>query len=72
MCRNIKKLRLPDRQPDDHELHDAALQFVRKITGFNAPSRVNQEAFDRAVDEIASVSRALFNTLRLRQTASQS
>lgn len=71
MCRNIKKLRLPNRPPDDQELHNAALQFVRKITGFNAPSRVNQEAFNRAVDDIAAVSRTLFESLRVRQAADQ-
>ncbi len=42
MCRNIKRLRNPEHSPTDHELHDAALQFIRKISGFRAPSRANQ------------------------------
>jgi hypothetical protein len=63
MCRNIKKLRDPNRAPTDAELHDAALQFVRKISGYNAPSRANQQAFDTAVSEIATVARKMFREL---------
>ena len=63
MCRNIKRLRHPDHPPTDHELHDAALQFVRKISGYNKPSQVNQEAFDAAVAEIAASSRRLLESL---------
>lgn len=54
MCRNIKRLRHPEHAPTDQELHDAALQFVRKISGFNAPSRANQDAFDAAVRDAGS------------------
>jgi hypothetical protein len=64
MCRNIKKLRRPDAQPSDSELADAALQFVRKISGFNAPSQANQEAFERAVRDITRASRTLFDRLK--------
>jgi hypothetical protein len=67
MCRNIKRLRHADHAPTDAELHDAALQFVRKISGFQAPSQANQEAFDRAVREVASVSRTLFQSLKVRR-----
>ena len=63
MCRNIKKLRQADRLPNDAELHDAALQFVRKISGYRVPSRANREAFDRAVDEIAEAGRRMFGEL---------
>lgn len=63
MCRNIKKLRFPDRPPTDEELQDAALQFVRKVSGYRKPSRVNREIFDRAVNEIAETSRKLFDEL---------
>jgi hypothetical protein len=66
MCRNIKRLRHPDHPPTDHELHDAALQFVRKISGFNAPSQANQLAFDTAVRDVAAVARVLFQSLHLR------
>ena len=60
MCRNIKKLRYNDRMPSDWELEDAALQFIRKISGYRKPSKKNQDAFEKAVLEIAGVSRELF------------
>lgn len=63
MCRNIKTLRRPDAAPTDQELHDAALQFIRKISGYRKPSRANQEPFDRAVGEVAAVSRRLFDAI---------
>lgn len=63
MCRNIKRLRHPGQAPTDQELHDAALQFVRKISGFTAPSRANQDPFDTAVRDVARASRALFQSL---------
>jgi hypothetical protein len=66
MCRNIKRLRRPDRRPTDEELHDAALQFVRKLTGYRVPSRANQEAFDSAVVAVATVTRDLFERLVIR------
>ncbi len=68
MCRNIKKLRRPDQLPTDHELNDAALQFVRKISGFHRPSQANQEAFDAAVQEVALAARRLFRSLRVRES----
>jgi len=66
MCRNIKRLRQPGRQPTDHELHDAALQFVRKISGFHAPSQANEAAFDAAVRDVAAAGRVLFHSLHVR------
>jgi len=63
MCRNIRKLRQPDRAPTDQELRDAALQFVRKVSGYRVPSRANQAAFDHAVDDIAAVTRKMFVNL---------
>lgn len=63
MCRNIKKLRYEDRKPTDQELQDAALQFVRKISGYRKPSRINQKAFDQAVLKIAGISKKLFTEL---------
>lgn len=66
MCRNIKRLRHPDHQPSDLELRDAALQFVRKISGFHAPSQANSAAFAAAVDDITAVSRKLFQSLQVR------
>lgn len=64
MCRNIKKLRYPDRPPTEAELSLAALQFVRKISGYRTPSQRTQPAFDRAVEEIAAVSKRLFDELQ--------
>ena len=63
MCRNIKKLRNHEHTPTDQELHDAALQFVRKISGFNTPSRANQAAFDHAVRDVSRAARVLFDSL---------
>lgn len=65
MCRNIKKLRFNDRNPSREELNDAALQFVRKISGYRKPSKVNQRAFDQAVLKITKVSQELFENLNL-------
>lgn len=53
MCRNIKPLYHFDPPASDEEIHAAALQFVRKVSGFNKPSQANQGAFDRAVEEVA-------------------
>jgi hypothetical protein len=66
MCRNIKQLRRPERAPTDEELELAALQFVRKISGYREPASVNREAFDRAVKNIAGVGRTLFEELEVK------
>ncbi len=63
MCRNIKKLRRQDRAPTDDELREAALQFVRKISGYHAPSRANRQAFDGAVHDVARAAHILFDSL---------
>ena len=65
MCRNIKRLRRPGEVATDEEIRDAALQFVRKISGFRKPARVNQEPFDAAVAEIAAASRTLLERLHV-------
>jgi hypothetical protein len=59
MCRSIKTLRRPDQAATDEEIRAAALQFVRKVSGYREPSRVNAEAFARAVEEIAGSSKRL-------------
>jgi hypothetical protein len=56
MCRSIKRLREGDVPASEQEIREAALQYVRKVSGFRAPSRRHEEAFDQAVDEIAEVS----------------
>lgn len=52
MCRNIKTLHNFDPPASDQEMHDAAVQFVRKLSGFTRPSKANEEAFNQAVEEV--------------------
>lgn len=67
MCRSIKTLRPPFvADPTDDEIQAAALQYVRKVSGFRAPSRANQETFDRAVATIARATRELVDALEVR------
>jgi hypothetical protein len=61
MCRSIKTLRRPDETATEEEIRAAALQFVRKVSGYRAPSRKNEEAFNAAVDEVASASQRLLD-----------
>ncbi len=68
MCRNIKTLFNFDPPVTDEEVRAAALQFVRKISGFNKPSKANEASFQSAVDEIAAISKRLL--LSLDTTAS--
>ena len=63
MCRNIKTLFNFDPPVTEEETQAAALQYVRKITGFNKPSKANEAAFVAAVDEIAAISRELLRSL---------
>jgi hypothetical protein len=63
MCRNIKTLFNFDPPVTDEEIRDASLQFVRKLSGFTKPSKVNEAAFDRAVDQTAEVARTLMHSL---------
>jgi hypothetical protein len=63
MCRNIHTLFNYEPPATDHEVRDAALQYVRKISGFTKPSRANEEAFAHAVDEIATATQRLIDSL---------
>ena len=63
MCRNIKTLFNFEPPVTEDEVRAASLQFVRKITGFNKPSKVNERAFEEAVEEIAAVSARLLHSL---------
>ena len=63
MCRNIHTLYNFEPAATDDEIRDAALQYVRKISGFTKPSRANEEAFHRAVDEVAAASKRLLDSL---------
>jgi hypothetical protein len=66
MCRSIKQLRRPDAPPTDEEIEAAALQFVRKISGYRAPSKANAPAFNAAVEEIGAASRRLLEGVGAR------
>jgi hypothetical protein len=63
MCRNIRTLHNFEPPATDEEVRDAALQYVRKISGFTKPSRANAEAFERAVDAVATASAQLLDEL---------
>lgn len=63
MCRNIRTLFNFDPPATDEEIAAAALQFVRKVSGYSKPSRANQEAFDQGVDEVAAACRRLLDGL---------
>jgi hypothetical protein len=63
MCRSIKTLFNFEPPVTDEEIRSASLQFVRKLSGFNKPSKANEDAFLRAVDEVAAVSKKLLTSL---------
>ena len=66
MCRSIKTLRSLDAPATAEEVEAAALQFVRKVSGYRKPSRANQDVFDAAVSEIAAVSQSMLDNLVVR------
>jgi len=68
MCRSIKKLRDPEHFPDEEEIRAAALQYVRKISGYRQPSRVNQLAFELAVTEVTASTRTLLEKIQSNTT----
>jgi hypothetical protein len=63
MCRSIKTLRRPEPPVTDEEIQAAALQFIRKVSGFRKPSKTNQPAFDGAVDKVAIEVRRLLDRI---------
>ena len=63
MCRNIKTLFNFDPPATDEEIREASIQFVRKLSGFNKPSKANEVAFDRAIEEVATAARNLLDSL---------
>jgi len=65
MCRSIKTLRRSDAPATDEEVQAAALQFVRKVSGYRAPSRRNAAAFDEAVDDVAAITRRLLDEIAM-------
>lgn len=68
MCRNIKTLFNFEPPASELEIRDASLQFVRKLSGFNVPSKANEAAFERAVEEVAASARSLINSLTTNAT----
>ena len=68
MCRSIKPLRLPDRPATELEIQEAALQYVRKVSGYRKPSKANEEAFNKAIDEIAEATRLMLEKLNHMKT----
>lgn len=64
MCRSIKTLRNSEVPASEEDIRAAALQYVRKVSGYRKPSKVNEEAFERAVEEVAGVTRALLDQLK--------
>lgn len=63
MCRSIKQLRNADVRPSDEEIQAAALQFIRKVSGYRKPSQANAPAFDSAVEEVALATKRLLEQL---------
>ena len=68
MCRSIKQLRNSDIPATDEEIRAAALQFIRKVSGYRKPSKANEEAFERAVEEVAEVTHRLLEELKIAHT----
>ena len=67
MCRSIKSLRLPDRPATEQEIQEAALQYVRKVSGYRKPSKVNEESFNKAINEIAEATKKMLEELNQKQ-----
>jgi hypothetical protein len=66
MCRSIKQLRNVEVPATEEEIRLAALQFVRKVSGYRKPSKVNEEAFERAVNDVAEATQNLINSLAIK------
>jgi hypothetical protein len=69
MCRSIKTLRNTEIPATEEEVRAAALQFVRKVSGYRKPSRINEEAFERAVEEVARATQVLLDGLKQPQSS---
>jgi len=66
MCRSIKQLRNVEVPATDEEIRAAALQFVRKVSGYRKPSKLNEAVFERAVEEVAQATQKLINSLAVK------
>jgi hypothetical protein len=65
MCRSIKPLRLADRLATEAEISEAALQYIRKVSGYRKPSRANEAAFNEAVQQVAAATRQMLHGLTI-------
>ena len=70
MCRSIKQLRNVEVPATEEEIRAAALQFVRKVSGYRKPSKVNEDAFERAVDEVAEATQKLIDSITMHHDIS--
>jgi hypothetical protein len=68
MCRSIKQLRNSEIPATDEEIRLAALQFVRKVSGYRKPSKANEEVFERAVEEVAEATQKLIGSLNVKSS----
>jgi hypothetical protein len=68
MCRSIKPLRNMDHPVTEQEINEAALQYVRKVSGYRKPSKANEEAFQQAINEVAESTRKMLEILATRPT----
>lgn len=68
MCRSIKQLRNSEVPVTEEKIREAALQFVRKVSGYRKPSKINEAAFERAVDEVAKATENLLERLAIKST----
>ncbi len=66
MCRSIKPLRNMDHPVTEQEIQEAALQYVRKISGYRKPSKANEETFNKALSEVAEATRTMLESLNLK------
>lgn len=71
MCRSIKPLRNMDHPVTEQEIYEAALQYVRKVSGYRKPSKANEEAFNKAIDEVADATRKILANLKSKSQESQ-
>ncbi len=68
MCRSIKPLRNMDHPVTEQEINEAALQYVRKVSGYRKPSKANEEAFQHAINEVAEATRKMLEILANKST----
>jgi hypothetical protein len=69
MCRSIKPLRNMDHPVTEQEIYEAALQYVRKVSGYRKPSKANEDAFNKAIEEVANSTRKILANLKTVESA---